>query len=76
MIYDAPQNPFLPIALFFVGKNWPKNFSPPRTPQKKSPIKKKVFSLTGGGRIRDVASLIRRTDEPKIKKFFWGKKSK
>ena len=30
----------------------------------------------GGGRIRDVASLIRRTDEPKIKKFFWGKKSK
>ena len=32
--------------------------------------------LGGGGRIRDVASLIRRTDEPKIKKIFWGKKSK
>ena len=32
--------------------------------------------LLGGGRIRDVASLIRRTDEPKIKKNFWGKKSK
>ena len=32
--------------------------------------------LTGGGRIRDVASLIRRTDEPKIKKIFLGKKSK
>ena len=30
----------------------------------------------GGGRIRDVASLIRRTDEPEIKKNFWGKKSK
>ena len=30
----------------------------------------------GGGRIRDVASLIRRTDEPKKKFFFWGKKSK
>ena len=32
--------------------------------------------LTGGGRIRDVASLIRRTDEPEIKKIFWGEKSK
>ena len=32
--------------------------------------------LLGGGRIRDVASLIRRTDEPKIKFFFWGEKSK
>ena len=32
--------------------------------------------LLGGGRIRDVASLIRRTDEPKIKIFFWGEKSK
>ena len=31
--------------------------------------------FTGGGRIRDVASLIRRTDEPEIKKFFWGEKS-
>ena len=32
--------------------------------------------LGGGGRIRDVASLIRRTDEPEIKKIFWGEKSK
>ena len=32
--------------------------------------------LTGGGRIRDVASLIRRTDKSKIRIFFWGKKSK
>ena len=32
--------------------------------------------ITGGGRIRDVASLIRRTDEPEIKKIFWGEKSK
>ena len=31
--------------------------------------------LLGGGRIRDVASLIRRTDEPEIKKIFWGEKS-
>ena len=34
------------------------------------------FCVTGGGRIRDVASLIRRTDEPEIKKIFWGGKSK
>ena len=34
------------------------------------------FRLLGGGRIRDVASLIRRTDEPEIKKIFGGKKSK
>ena len=38
--------------------------------------KKILFFITGGGRIRDVASLIRRTDEPEIKKIFWGEKSK
>ena len=32
---------------------------------------KKSSKLLGGGRIRDVASLIRRTDEPKIGVFFF-----
>ena len=59
------------LSIFF---SYPRKVGGPPKEGKKSEFPN--FQITGGGRIRDVASLIRRTDEPEIKKNFWGKKSK